>query len=867
MHKKINTMLILLMLVLTIAIQSQNVYAQDSNNDNSKKSNDNSNNNGNANLRIDISTIPSKLVKGNEGFLVVQIYNNNEPAPFVASGINITSSNPEVLSIDKDSIEQVGNSLLIKAIPLSSGSATITLTTKDLNLKPVSKKIDVYEPLDKPSKLALTVKPSSFNYLGPFDGYIAVQLLNAVDEPVIADKDYDIEVRSSNTSILDVNTSIRISKGENFAYMHFNVNPNGNGSVTVTARHGYMVASANITIEGTEGRVLRLYAVDIVPALKGHPTYAFVQLQDSKGRVLYADKDINVEVRADTKDIIGGTGVIRRGESTAVVRLIVNTDKPLNIDKECNKSDNSSDTKSCINLIAVAVGEGMVSEPVKIDIREPIIEDYTSYQKSKSIGSDYLKIYAQLYPNNMPIIADGKSKAIGAIQLISYSDNNKFARPVIANTDTIIDLVSSDKLTMTDAKVIIPKGRSMELVTANIGYNASSIKVNVLADYVENSILELSIQGHKDVSISAEPLLSIVPYSMQFPYLIYFKDSEGRASYATDDTNVRIDADGISIREGSNSLRKGDSIMLMELEAIRRGNINIYLEAIGPNSRYENHNSIDVINFDNSNIELDMHIPDTMVVGSKYLASVQLLYKGYPFSADKDTRIIVFSNSNSISIPTNVSIAKEKYFTFFTVEANHQGKVDMTLLADGINSISKEINVVEDKLMLKLDSKDSVNKMDLFDVTLTASYANMPLSNLRVKWSSDLAVLTSMYDDITDANGIARAKFLAYDKGIITVSATIYGYGIERSVSIKVKSTEVDVSSNDNNAKNNNDSSNSNINDAGKENISLEGDVSSNVFGFDKLAELPIDEEYLIMLPSLASIIAWFINKKRSKSK
>lgn len=866
MRKKINALLILLMLVLTIAIQSQNVYAQGSNNDNSKKSNDN-NSSSNANLRIDISTIPSKLVKGSEGFLVAQIYNNNEPAPLVASGINITSSNPEVLSIDKDSIEQVGNSLLIKAIPLSSGSTTITLTTKDLNLKPVSKKIDVYEPLDKPSKLALTVKPSSFNYLGPFDGYIAVQLLNAVDEPVIADKDYDIEVKSSNTSILDINTSIRISKGENFAYMRFNMNPNGNGSVTVTARHGYMVASANITIEGTEGRVLRLYAVDIVPAVKGHPTYAFVQLQDSKGRVLYADRDISVEVRADTKDMIGGTGVIRRGESTAVVRLIVNTDKPLNIDKECSKSDNSSDTKPCINLVAVAVNEGMVSEPVKIDIREPIIEDYTSYQKSKSIGSDYLKIYTKLSPNNMPIIADGKSKAIGAIQLISYSDNsNKFARPVIANTDTIIDLVSSNKLTMTDTKVTIPKGRSMELVTANIGYNASSIKINVLADYLENSVLELSIQGHKDVSISAEPLLSIVPYSMQFPYLIYFKDSEGIASYATDDINVRIDADGISIRQGGNSLRKGDSIMLMELEAIRKGNISIYLEAIGPNSRYENHNSIDVISFDNSNIALDIYVPETMVVGSKYLASVQLLYKGYPFSADKDVRIIVFSNSNSISIPTNVSIVRGKYFTFFTVEANHKGKVDITLLADGINSISKEINVVEDKLMLKLDSKDSVNRMDIFDVTLTASYANIPLSNLRVKWSSDLAVLTSMYDDITDSNGIARAKFLAYDKGIITVSATIYGYGIERSVSIKVKSTEVDVSSNNNASSNdnndrNNNSGNSNVNNASKEDRSLEDNI------FDKLAELPIDAEYLIMLPALAGIVTWFINKKRSKLK
>lgn len=852
MRKDIDAMLVSLILVLMIPIQAQDAYMQSSSNNNG---NNNKNNNGssNANLRIDISTIPSKLVKGSEGFLLVQIYNNNEPAPFVVEIQSITSSDPEVLSIDKDSIERVGNSLMIKVVPLKSGSTIVTLVTKDLNLKPISKEIYVYESIDKPSKLGLTVKPSSFSYLGPLDGYIAVQLLNALDEPVVADKDYNIWLSSSNTSILDINTNIRISKGENFAYMHFTVNAKNNGTATVTARYGDMIASADITFEGTQGKVLRLYAVDIAPALKGQVTYAFVQLQDSNGRVIYADRDINVEVRADTKDIIGGTGVIRKGESTAIVKLIVNTDNPC--------VSESKVQSACISLVAIS--KDMVSEPVKIDLREPIIEDYTSHPKS--IGNDYLKIYAQLFPSSMPIIADGKNKVIGAIQLISYSDNaskgDRLARPVIASTDTVIDLISSNKLAMMDTKVTIPKGRSMELVTASMGYNASSTKVSVLADYLENGILDLDIQGHKDVSIVAEPLIGKIPYAIPFPYVIYFKDSEGKTSYVTDDINVRIDTDGMSIKQGSNSLKKGGSTLLIELEALRKGNVKVYLEAIGINSRYESYSSIDVAYFDNSNITLDMYMQDVMLVGSKYLASVQLLYKDYPFSADEDTRIIVFSNSNNISTPTNISIVRGKYFTFFTIEVNYKSdnKVNITVLADGFNSINKEINVIEDRLSIKLDSNESVNKMDVFDVTLNVSYANMPLSNMSVKWNADLAVLTSIYDDVTDSNGIAKAKFLAYNKGTITISARVYGYGIERSASIKVNSIE-EKGANSNN-------SNNNGNDIiANSSITTTEENNKDVSIFNNLtSKLPIDAEYLVMFPALAGIVIWFVNKKRVK--
>lgn len=843
MHKMIGIMLVLLMLSLTIA----DVYAQSGNG--KKDDSSGSSSSSNANLLMDISTVPSRLVKGEEGFLAIQVY-NNEPTPFIAEIASITSSNPDILSIDKGSIQRVGNTLLIKVMPLESGIATVTLTTRDLNLKPVSKEIRVYEPLDRPSKLGLTVKPSSFSYLGPYDGYIAVQLLNVVDEPVVADKDYDIHLSSSNPFIINLNTTVRISKGENYAYIHFTLNAKSSGSTTILARYNDMVASESITFDGIYGKVLRLYAVDMVPALKGQFIYAFVQLQDSNGKVIYADKDMSVEVRADTHDIIGGTGVIRKGESTAAVRLMVNTDKP------CPTQD------ACVSLIALS--KDMASDPVKINLMEPIIANYTS--GPKSIDSS-LKIYARIVPK-MPIVADGKEKVIGALQLISYPDNAKNdaqARPIIADIDTQVNIISSSKVTMKDAKVTVPKGSNMQLLDASIGYSASKVKVTALADYLENSIMELDVQGYSDVSIAAEPLVSKISYAMPFPYIVYFKDSIGKAAYPVDDMSVRVNGDGIAVKQGDSSVRKGGSSIILELESLRKGSINAYVEAIGMDTRYEANSIIDTLYLDRSNFRLDAIMPDKVLLGSKHVAAVELLYKDYPIMASDDVRLILFSNG--ISIPADVSIARGRHYAFFTVEARSADKASVTVMADGFNSVSKEVEVVNDTLSIRLDAPNKVNTMDIFDVSLAVSYAGMPLSNMQVRWSADAAVLTSMYDSITDSKGSARAKFLAYDEGVITVSAIVNGYGIERSTSIMVESgsNASDVNTDADNA--GNDASSYDSMSGDSISISMSDDsMSNNDNILDQLnsvsSNLPIDAEFLIMLPAVGGIAAWFVNKR-----
>jgi hypothetical protein len=826
MHKMI---MVVSLLILALLLPMGVIYAQDSTSTKSSKS-------SSTEFSIKISTIPSMLVSNSEGFLTIQAYYKDEPTPLVMDILDIRSSEPDILSVDKDSIERVGDMVLVRVIPLKSGSTNITVITKDPNLKS-STEIKVYDAADKPVKLAIVAKPSSFSYIGPHNGYVSIQLLNSLDEPIIADKDYDIIITSSNRSILDLNTMVKIKKGENNVHIPFNLNPENGGNVIITASYNDITASTTITNDGIKGQVLKLYAMKVIPASKGQIAYAFVQLQDSNGRVLYADRDIDVEVRANTHDIIGGRGTINKGESTAIIKLIVNTDTPCNDDKEC--------------ITLTAKSKDMVSNNVNVLLREPIIEDYTS--RPKSINNiDQLKIYAKLYPDDIPIVADGKSKVIGALQLVTY--NNKEEIPVIAYSDTMIDLVSDDKTIIMDSRVTIPKGRNMELVNANLGYNAGDVTLKSLADYVENNAIRLSIQGHKDVKMYAEPLIYKVPSSsIGFPYIIYFKDSDGNASYAIDDINIRINGGNVIVK-GLNSIEKGGSNIVVNITSINSRS-DLHIDGVGLYTRYELYESVTPSARDKARLEIN--IPDTMTAGSRYVASIQLLYKGIPLRASDDTKVVLFSISDIINIPDNISIKNDKYFTLFTIEANRSGTADLTVLADGFDPIDRKIKVVDDRLSISINADKNVSRMDIFDVTLSVKYADTPLNNMGVKWSSDLAVLTSIYDSSTDPNGIAKAKFLAYKEGIIKVTAIVNGYGIERSASINIDARNK-ISDNINSANNDTIITNDTI-------IALDGSANeNNIDIFTQLRyNLSSYAEYIMMIPAIAGIISWLINKKR----
>lgn len=618
-----------------------------------------------------------------------------------------------------------------------------------------------------------------------------------------------------------------------------------------------MYAEGMIKVEMPDKQVLRLYVMDMVPAVRGHEVYAFVQLQDPNGNAIYAEEDMRVEVKPDSMLLIGGTGTIRKGESTTVISLYVNTDK--SCDEILQSKDKST---ACVGIIASS--NNLTSNKAMVKLVEPVYVDGSQYiSESKEI-----RVIPRFFPDNMPIIVDGRSKVIGAVQLMVDAASEKGSesvgkniRPLIVPLDTPIDIVSDNRLAVEDTRITIARGKSAALITAKVGYNASETRIYTISDYVDDTSFSLNLQGHKDVTIVGESLISKVSKGMDIPFIIYFKDSNGYSSYAPDDMSLRIGGgdDKIEVIK-SNAIARGSANAIVQLRTVKEGDATLYVEAIGSVIRYANTGSISITSVDNINVSINML--DPILSKSKAFASLELVdADGYPVHARSDVRALIFSSG--LDVPDMLVIPKGKYFTLFTVEASNPsnyGSAEITAMVDGFGIIKRDVKIISNNPpTLRLSAPESVKPMDQFDVTLDASYAEVKLSNMQVSWSSDLAILTNMYDNSTNEQGNAMARFIAYKEGVITVTVRISGYGIEESASIKINS----IDSNNNNSM---DEDNYNKNDGNIAYGNTSDDANATTTEITNIInELPIDVEYLLMLPAVGGIVTWYVSKKLRK--
>lgn len=863
-----NARVVAVVFILALTIMVSHTLLVNAQTNNSKKGKDTNNDDedkvatttATTTLRLKLSTVPDKLVKGEDAYLIIQIHDGNgNPVPLLPEITSITALDSNAISIS-DNIERIGSAYAVKIKPLKSGETKITVMARGLGTMLESLDVKVYEPLDKPNRLALNVKPQDLSYIGPREGYIALQLLNAKGEPVNADKDYLIELGSSSPDLLQVN-SIIIKQGSNYAYTKFRINDALSSSspyITLTARHGSMYAESMIRVGSTDKQVLRLYTMDIVPAARGQEVYAFVQLQDSDGNAIYAEQDMKVEVKPDSMLITGGTGVIRKGESTAVISLYVNTDKT------CEEIMHDKDKKrACVSIIATSAN--LTSNQVMVELVEPVYIDGNRY-----IGeSKGMSITPRLFTDAMPIIADGRSKVIGAVQLVtSVADENGSKsisiKPVIVPLDTPIDIVSDNRLAVEDTRVTIARGKSAALLNTKVGYDASDTRIYTISDYVDDASFRLSMQGHNGITMVGEPLLSKVSKGMDIPYIVYFKDSDGYSSYALDDMSLRVSSDDkVDVIKGS-SIAKGHASAIVQLKAVKEGDATLHVEAVGFTVRYINTGSLSITGV--GNLDVSINMPDPMLSNSKALASLEVVdADGYPVHTKSDVRALLLSTG--LSVPEMLVIPKGKYFTLFTVEAMntayHGSSAKITAMVDGFGIVERDVRIINsDTPTLRLSAPESVKPMEQFDVMLDASYTGVQLSNLQVSWSSDLAVLTNMYNINTNEQGNAMARFIAYREGIITITANVSGYGLEDSVSIRINSSS--GNDNDDSGVVKDDYSKKNVDDAYDNNddntsTSIVDDVA-NIF-----SELPIDAEYLLMLPALGGITTWYVSKRIRK--
>ncbi len=784
-------------------------------------------------FEISIATIPEKLVSNSNALLIIQY--KDQMLPFTPDIEAVISSNRTVIDVNIDTLRNIGNILVVDLDVTNSGETSITVIPK--SGKPISETFHVYESNDIPTKMLLKVLPSSFSYLGPSTGYLTIQLVNAEGVPVRAERDYMIEVSSSNNDVVSLD-SITIKEGEYFAIKKFNVK--GYGESIIKAKYNDLVAESTISVTGPDSIKLKLYiAPEIAPAMKGQIIYAFVQLQDSDGNPIYTNDDIQVDLNAFTDDITTAPIIIKKGESTGIAKLTINTDK------SCAEVDidlsSRSDFSPCIELYAIA--GSLKSESAFLELREHTTDDYI--QVINSIDNPKSRLVPMLFPSDMPIIADGKEKIIGVIQLMSR-EGDQFdlatSKPIVPTHSIEIDNNNEKLIDLRD--IVVEKPYSTVLVKARIGYLAGDAEVELFGERLDSSIINIKLHGHENVEMVAEPLIDKIVKNTNFPYSIYFIDDEGVAAYALEDLNVLISMNNEIVRIEPEHIKRGSAITLFDAIALEEGRSSITFEAISTRDHMQAISSMMILDQKGHNIELN--IQDRLVKNSKGLASIQLLDgSGFPVLAEKDLNAYIYASNKLLNIPKVVTIPAGKYYAIFPIESyNDTGVVELRVFVDGFEPISKSIEIIGDDIRLVMES-DDIRLNERLTITLKALYNDKPLADAAVRWENSKG-LPIEYDILTNNEGIAKAKYLITEEGEHIFKAKINYKGLERETKLVLNSKK--------------------IMDVSNKTVTVEQNTTSTKLdskpqGF----ELPIDLKYLLIIPAIAGIGLSIIRKRSSK--
>lgn len=846
-------------------------------------------------FHLQFMTVPQKLIHNTDASLLVYaVDNNGNPIPVKIPTISVTSSDPSVIKITDVSSSEFDNSVKVGIHAGKIGTAIVTAAAQGFLSSQVT--LEVVGDAYKPEGLLVKAVPSSFSHFGPYKGYVSVQLINFFGNPVPADEDIAINLSSSNPDVVSLDEQITIKSGENFVVKDFTVlNP---GITLLQAEvPGKWKESARVAVSQPKTPLqLKLYAApQIAPALQGAFVYGFVQLQDANGIPIKANKDITVNIISDNIKIRQGTGVIKKGSTQTAIPLKIDSNQDCYeqkvIDEEAGTlayterdlAPLNTNFRPCVELTAVS--KGFKTQSVLVELRKPITR--TDLGSETRFDDPLSKIEPVIFPisidisteqlniepvANMPLLADGTDEAIAAVQLMEFVDEDGdgkidlsaceenespdyalCSQPVITPLDLPIIAESGDEFMMQIKETKVARGDTTALIEAKMGYQAGSTEMIVVAEFFGESFTKLTIAGHGGISLAAEPLISKIMAKTDFPYVVYFKDSDGMSAYSISDMPLsisKIDTPEAEIGTSkttteiltieSGMIRKGASTSLLEATSTGKGSSTLTVEGSAKDLVFSTTNTITMTT--QLPEKLGLFIPSLILGNAKYTVPLQVLDKnGFPIKTISDAEILfVPSIRDIVSAPAIVSLPKGEYYTTLLIEANNDGKTEITALANNFQSTKLDVEVTSPVPTLTLTpSIDPVRIGNKFTVTLNSEFTGLPVRDLHVKWSSDMARLVEA-DEVTNEFGSAKATFVMNQASPLVVKAEVSGLGYRPTeVTLNMQAESI----------------------GGSEVLVPASEIiePSNKGVLDMLTSNP----YFFLLPAIGGVIFWLVKTER----
>ncbi len=745
---------------------------------------------------------PEKLLENTVGTLQIFVTSNEMMVPRSIDDLKVISSDNsiiQVIDIQENNNEYTKN-VQIKAI--KPGIANIALAAPGFSSKEIT--LEVFNNNNYPTQILMKITPDDFPIDGPRFGYVTVELATTGGLPTIAPEDITIKIETPNKETISLkNQELLIKKGEYFAMTEFDLVNSGDAIIFASAENMKKISEFVHIRKPTEPLQVQLFVIpEQYSSYSGGAGYAIVELLDGGGDPVKAEEDIHMKLGVENPDVSINTShdfeeiqfsnkelIIKKGEYSAYTTF---TPRP-------NLGEFTTDSEQTFNMFIstndyLTNGDSFTvthDEMGSLEGEGPSITEvlpFLTTGKKEIIAVTY-------FETEIEISRDTGTSTLGTTdrELVTVTV------PVIAKQDYEINFASSESDTVNPISPIMKKGENVVLVFGDTGTVNPD---NSVEFYITDNEGVKTVTGTpigpvtNDISLTIEPLVSMILAGSKFPAVAYLADSEAGSEETTTTEEDDVEEDGrIGITpfiEDSILTLSANDFVDTEPEIIKQNQpyalLNLLTEEVGDTELFfqagQFEGSMAMTSHTTDPAEMHLSFAKNLLANTESLATIQLLDSvGNPVYAKEEILIKIVSNDESIlKIPEEVIIKKGEYFNTFKLESQNEGVIELALLSEDLPLSKYDINIVDVSPVISLELLGGLNWNERVEAKLSVTIPEIEtsLDGFNVEWTVDGGEILQM-GDTTNSNGIAIMNILANDKEAITVSATVSGNGLSSS--------------------------------------------------------------------------------------
>jgi len=377
--------------------------------------------------------------------------------------VYLAVSNLDVGSLLNQSVViPAGRNFAVAYFKTTGVPGVATISASATGLQPTSAKVTTAVPIGYPTRIVLSSVPSNVPSLPSYSGKIVVELEDQAGLPAKTVTDTVVQLSSSNTNILNVDSYVTVKAGQYTAIAGYVAYPvPGTASVTGTSS-GYVPGSTSVTVKGPAALALKLYAMPSSMVTCSPPAVSctgilVIAVTDLSGNPVHAPAPIVVQIRSTNTSIVNSPGgsfpwqtIIQRGAIAA------------------NTTFTATSIPGTATITVSASG---------------LTSDYATITTTRAVGAPYsIRLYVA--PASIP--ADLCKCGLAVVSFL-----NKTGYPTVDNIFT-----QSDNVTLT----------SSEAFVATFGKGGGSISLPVLQgnNFAWTTIMSTFVPGSTSLTASAQ---------------------------------------------------------------------------------------------------------------------------------------------------------------------------------------------------------------------------------------------------------------------------------------------------------------------------------------------------------------------------